>query len=211
MLVLRPVFARISRANAYIFSEYNTCVNCKNPVQVKSGAVKSYNDTFTSCTADQQQTVVANKAQTVSTIPSNRYPTAAVALPCNKSLNNTVFTATSGSFDNMIVNVGKIASDYTDHHGKPKSQRVAGSEFFARSDSGNIIYGVKVTGMSMGDYDQVVTVSVYKADGTHVYTIKDSMGSYLRRMCDKNNDDSLYRETATAMAMAHACLHRNDK
>ena len=54
------------RANAYIFSEYNLFYMCKNPVQVKSGAVKSYNDSFTACIEDNQATIVTDKSQTVS-------------------------------------------------------------------------------------------------------------------------------------------------
>ncbi|MBE5964457.1 MAG: hypothetical protein E7252_05905 [Lachnospira sp.] len=59
------------RANAYIFSEYNLFQDSKDPVEVKSGAVKSYNDTFTNCRGNNHATVVSNKSQTVST--SNKY------------------------------------------------------------------------------------------------------------------------------------------
>ncbi len=55
------------RADAYIFSEYNMFLNCKNPVQVDSGAVKSYKDTFTSCTGDNDATIVADKSTKVNT------------------------------------------------------------------------------------------------------------------------------------------------
>ncbi|MBQ6889759.1 MAG: hypothetical protein IJN53_01890, partial [Oscillospiraceae bacterium] len=60
-------YAMNPRANAYIFSEYNTFINCKNPVTVDSGAVKSYNDTFTSCISDNNATIVTDKSQKVST------------------------------------------------------------------------------------------------------------------------------------------------
>ena len=59
------------RANAYIFSEYNMFVNCKNPVTVDSGAVKSYHDSFTSCIGDNNATIVTDKSTQVST--SNKY------------------------------------------------------------------------------------------------------------------------------------------
>ena len=59
------------RANAYIFSEYNMFLNSKNPVRVDSGAVKSYNDSFTSCTGSNGATVVTNKADKVSS--GNKY------------------------------------------------------------------------------------------------------------------------------------------
>ena len=54
------------RANAYIFSEYNVFNNCKNPMQIKSGAIKSYNDVFTNCKGDQDGTIVTDKSTVVS-------------------------------------------------------------------------------------------------------------------------------------------------
>ena len=59
------------RANAYIFSEYNMFNRCKNPVDVKSGAVKSYNDSFVSCYGNNLATVVTDRATQVST--NNKY------------------------------------------------------------------------------------------------------------------------------------------
>ena len=59
------------RANAYIFSEYNLFYESKNPVDVKSGAVKSYNDSFTSCTGNNHATVVTDRSEKVSS--GNKY------------------------------------------------------------------------------------------------------------------------------------------
>ena len=59
------------RANAYIFSEYNLFYKSKNPVEVKSGAVKSYGDAFTSCTGNNHATVVTDRATTVAS--GNKY------------------------------------------------------------------------------------------------------------------------------------------
>ncbi len=58
------------RANTYIFSEYNTFLNCKDPVKNETdksggGVCKSYNDAFTSCTGTNNATVVTDKSQTV--------------------------------------------------------------------------------------------------------------------------------------------------
>lgn len=55
------------RANAYIFSEYNLFDSCKNPVTVKLGAVKSYNDSFVNCTKDNHATIVTDKSAKVAT------------------------------------------------------------------------------------------------------------------------------------------------
>ena len=60
-------YAMNPRANAYIFSEYNMFINTKNPVTVTSGGVvKSYNDSFTSCTGDNNATIVTDKSQKIS-------------------------------------------------------------------------------------------------------------------------------------------------
>ena len=64
-------YAMNPRANCYIFSEYNMFINSKNPVTVDSGAVKSYNDSFTSCTGANDATIVTDKSTKVST--SNQY------------------------------------------------------------------------------------------------------------------------------------------
>ncbi len=55
------------RANAYIFSEYNLFENCKNPMQVKLGAVKSFNDVLNNCKGDMDGTVVTDKSTKVDT------------------------------------------------------------------------------------------------------------------------------------------------
>ena len=60
-------YAMNPRANCYIFSEYNMFINSKNPVEVRSGAVKSYNDSFTSCTGANDATIVTDKSTKVST------------------------------------------------------------------------------------------------------------------------------------------------
>ncbi len=64
-------YAMNPRANCYIFSEYNLFYMCKNPVQVKSGAVKSYMDSFTCCIEDNNATIVTDKSQKVSS--GNKY------------------------------------------------------------------------------------------------------------------------------------------
>lgn len=59
------------RANCYIFSEYNTFERSKNPMQIKSGAIKSYHDVFAGITGAQDGTIVTDKAQKVSS--ANKY------------------------------------------------------------------------------------------------------------------------------------------
>ena len=54
-----------TRANAYIFSEFNLFYMCKNPQRVDSGAIKSYGDSFSSCIGSMTGTVVYDKSQIV--------------------------------------------------------------------------------------------------------------------------------------------------
>ena len=59
-------YAQNTRANAYIFSEYNLFYQCKNPQRVDAGAIKSYNDVLSGCIEAQQATVVTDKNTKVS-------------------------------------------------------------------------------------------------------------------------------------------------
>ena len=61
-------FAMNTRANAYIFSEYNLFYMCKNPQAVEGGAIKSFNDSISSFIQNKGSlgTVVKDKKQTVS-------------------------------------------------------------------------------------------------------------------------------------------------
>ncbi len=54
------------RANAYIFSEYNLFKDSKDPMEIKLGAIKSYNDVFENCRGNMQGTIVSSKDEVVS-------------------------------------------------------------------------------------------------------------------------------------------------
>lgn len=58
-------YAMNTRANAFIYSEYNLFYTCKNPQRVDGGAIKSYNDSFSS-TIEGIGTVVSDKNTPVS-------------------------------------------------------------------------------------------------------------------------------------------------
>lgn len=70
------------RGNAYVFSEYNTFLGCKNPVLLEAtsgetpalpiGACKSYQDDFSGCTGTNAATIVTDKTQKVDS--TNKYP-----------------------------------------------------------------------------------------------------------------------------------------
>ena len=64
-------YAMNTRANCYIFSEYNTLNKCKNPMRVDSGAIKSYKDNLVSCSEEMGGTVVTSKSTKVSS--GNKY------------------------------------------------------------------------------------------------------------------------------------------
>ncbi len=64
-------YAMNTRANAYIFSEYNMFYMAKAPMAVDSGAIKSYNDSFASCINEMQGTIVTDKKTLVSS--GNKY------------------------------------------------------------------------------------------------------------------------------------------
>ena len=60
-----------TRANAYIYSEYNLFFMTKNPMDVRSGAIKSYKDSFSSCIGSMTGTVVTDKSTKVTS--GNKY------------------------------------------------------------------------------------------------------------------------------------------
>lgn len=64
-------YAMNTRANAYIFSEYNLFYMAKNPQQVDAGAIKSYNDSFSSCINAMTGTIVTDKSTPVAS--GNKY------------------------------------------------------------------------------------------------------------------------------------------
>lgn len=64
-------YAMNTRANAYIFSEYNLFYMAKSPQDVASGAIKSYHDSFSSCINEMGGTIVTDKNQPVAS--GNKY------------------------------------------------------------------------------------------------------------------------------------------
>ncbi len=60
-------YAINTRADAYVFSEYNLFYACKNPYRVDGGAIKAYNDSVASALYQKASaTVVTNKTDVVS-------------------------------------------------------------------------------------------------------------------------------------------------
>jgi hypothetical protein len=72
---------------------------------------------------------------------------------------------------------------FTNHYGEPQTIRVEGSEF---TQYNSTTYGVVVDELAVPDGDQLVTVTVYDADGNQVAYAIDSINSYAVRMKDRN-------------------------
>ena len=94
------------RANAYIFSEYNLFENCKNPMQVKLGAVKSFNDVLNGCKGDMDGTVVSSKSTKVNT--DCQY--------ANFDTNSSVCYIPSGDYQ-LITDTSKLSSYFAVYGG----------------------------------------------------------------------------------------------
>ena len=109
------------RADAYIFSEYNLFDSCKNPQQIKQGAIKSFNDTLTNCKGSMDATVVSSKTQKVSS--NNKYgdfdtnaslsyiPAGEYVLQTNTAELKGYFTQWGGTLDETSGASGKISGD----------------------------------------------------------------------------------------------------
>ena len=100
-------YAMNTRAGCYIFSEYNQLFECKNPVRVDDGAVKSYNDSFTGCVEANGATVVTDKSAKVSS--SNKY--------ANFDTNSSISYIPSGDYilQESIAEMRAVVLAYAGH------------------------------------------------------------------------------------------------
>ena len=76
---------------------------------------------------------------------------------------------------------------FTDYLGNAKETRVEGSEFLKRN---NTTYGVVVDDIVLADARQMVSVTVYDADGTEFGNASDSVSSYVARAEANDADGS---------------------
>lgn len=104
------------RADAYIFSEYNLFDSCKNPQQIKQGAIKSFNDTLTNCKGDMQATVVTSKSTKVSS--NNKYG--------DFDTNSSLSYIPSGSYE-LLTDTSKLLSYFGTWGGTLDDQANSGS------------------------------------------------------------------------------------
>ena len=98
-------YAMNTRANCYIFSEYNLFYMVKSPMSVDSGAIKSYNDSFSTCINDMGGTIVTNKNTPVNT--SNKY--------ANFDTNSSLSYIPGGKYDlqESVTDARRVIYAYT--------------------------------------------------------------------------------------------------
>lgn len=104
------------RADAYIFSEYNLFESCKNPQQIKQGAIKSFHDTLNGCKGDMQATVVNDKSQKVSS--NNRYG--------DFDTNASLSYIPSNNYQ-LLTDTSKLKSCFASFGGTLDDQSISGS------------------------------------------------------------------------------------
>ena len=97
-------YAMNTRANAYIYSEYNLFFMTKNPMDVRSGAIKSYKDSFSSCIGSMTGTVVTDKSTKVTS--GNKYE--------NFDTNASLSYITSGDYQlqTSVTDAAKVLKAY---------------------------------------------------------------------------------------------------
>lgn len=109
-------YCQNTRANAFIFSEYNLFESCKSPQRVDSGAIKSFNDTLNNCTKDMKATVVTDKSQKVSS--GCRYE--------NFDLDAKVSYIPANNYE-LLTDTSKLQSYFASHGGTLADQSISGT------------------------------------------------------------------------------------
>ena len=103
-------------------------------------------------------------------------------------------------FSNITPDMYAVVS-FTDHDGDAHETRVEGSAFSKYNDS---VYGVVVDELVVADGDQLVTVTVYDAEGNAVASVRDSVNSYAARQM---GGDDIYEMVAKFTTAAYAYFH----
>ena len=124
MFIGQTSYCMNPRANAYIFSEYNLFDSCKNPMEVKLGAVKSYKDVLTNCKGATDGTVVSDKSAKVST--NCQY--------ANFDTNSSICYIPSGDYF-LQTDTTKLASYFETYGGTMDETKVANGSTSASSET----------------------------------------------------------------------------
>lgn len=192
------------RANAYIFSEYNMFLNSKNPVEVKSGAVKSYHDSFASCVGNNGATIVSDRSTQVST--SNKYanfdtnaslsyiPSGDYVIQESIAEMKAVVLAYSGPQTKTVVSPDDVDISVIPSDRKPTSAVVlpydkALNNSYVTSTSGkfdNVVFNVKKTAsdcITVGGNPTGADI-VFYVDCTFNVSMTEVSGTYSPTLCN---------------------------
>ena len=105
-------------------------------------------------------------------------------------------------FQKITTDMYAVVS-YTDHDGNAQELTVSGSDFAQYNEN---IYGVTVETLAVADGDQLVTVTVYDADGNAVAGASDTVNGYLSRMM---SGDEIFEAIAKFTNSAYAYFHQD--
>ena len=100
----------------------------------------------------------------------------------------------------------KATIEFTDHYGKTHVEEIAGAEFGV---SGSVMY-VASKEVVIADARQILTITVYNADGSVFVQTQDSIADYLARSIEKPanaNSKDLYYAIMKFADSAEAYLH----
>ena len=98
---------------------------------------------------------------------------------------------------------------YVDHYGISQEKRVEYSEF---DPYGQTRVSIKVTGMSVADGGQMVTCTIYDANGNKITYATDSVNCYLERgiAATTGTEQDLYIKTLRFTNSAYAYFHQGE-
>jgi hypothetical protein len=102
-------------------------------------------------------------------------------------------------FQNITTDMYAVVK-FTDHKGNVHETRVDGTEFVKNG----VYYGVVVDELVVADGDQLVSVTVYNANGKAVASGSDTVNSYAVRM---SGGDPLYDAVMKFTTSAYAYFH----
>ena len=113
--------------------------------------------------------------------------------------NISFWVAFNGITTNMYATV-----EFYDHLGNLVTMDISGDEF---GKSGSFYY-VDINKLVIADARQIITITIYNADGSVYTTCQESIEDYLAR---RSSISDLYQAIMKFADSAHAYLHRNDK
>jgi len=121
-------------------------------------------------------------------------------------LKNTLVVAFAFS-DEAITDGSYAIVNYTDHRGKAVELKIDASEFVTQTSVSGVKF-VYVDSPRVADGRQLISCTIYDAEGNIISSASDNVESYVARNAAKKPFYELILKFSDA---AHAYLHRNDK